>query len=64
MRRCECPNAGWCERHKVTKGERMHELCDHADHPPLVLLIAAIYVATNLLVDALYSLADPRIRYQ
>lgn len=33
MNRCECPAAGWCERHKVAKGERMHELCDHPDHP-------------------------------
>lgn len=33
MSRCECADPGWCERHKVNKGARMHELCDHADHP-------------------------------
>ncbi len=30
----------------------------------LILLIAMIYVAVNLLVDVVYSLIDPRIRYQ
>lgn len=24
---CECPAAGFCERHKCTKTERFHELC-------------------------------------
>ncbi len=33
MIRCECPAAGFCDRHQVAKGERMHELCDHPDHP-------------------------------
>ena len=30
----------------------------------LILLIAIIYVLVNLLVDVVYSLIDPRIRYQ
>ena len=30
----------------------------------LILLIAMIYVAVNLLVDVVYSLIDPRIRYK
>jgi peptide/nickel transport system permease protein len=30
----------------------------------LILLIAVIYVAVNLLVDVVYSFIDPRIRYQ
>jgi len=30
----------------------------------LILLIAVIYVAVNLLVDVVYSVIDPRIRYQ
>lgn len=33
MSRCQCDEAGWCERHQMHKGERMHELCDHPDHP-------------------------------
>lgn len=33
MSRCECTEPGWCERHKVSKGVRMHQLCDHPDHP-------------------------------
>jgi hypothetical protein len=24
---CECPMAGWCERHKVAKGKTWHGLC-------------------------------------
>jgi peptide/nickel transport system permease protein len=28
-----------------------------------VLLIAAAFVAVNLLVDVLYALIDPRVRY-
>jgi len=29
----------------------------------VVLLIAGLFVLTNLLVDVLYAVADPRIRY-
>jgi ABC-type dipeptide/oligopeptide/nickel transport system permease component len=28
-----------------------------------ILVIAVIYVAVNLLVDLLYAVVDPRIRY-
>ncbi len=30
----------------------------------LILLIAMIYIVVNLLVDIVYSLIDPRIRYE
>jgi peptide/nickel transport system permease protein len=28
----------------------------------IVVLIAAVYVVTNLLVDVLYTVVDPRVR--
>ena len=27
MSDCECPLAGWCERHKINKTEHLHGLC-------------------------------------
>jgi hypothetical protein len=29
---CECPHAGWCARHKITKSQRWHELCQRDDY--------------------------------
>jgi hypothetical protein len=29
---CECPLAGWCERHKVSKGSNWHKLCQTRDN--------------------------------
>lgn len=26
---CQCPNAGYCERHRVLKSEHWHKLCQH-----------------------------------
>jgi hypothetical protein len=25
--RCECPNAGWCQRHRMSKPPHLHRLC-------------------------------------
>ena len=33
MSECEGCKPGWCERHKVTKSERLAELCGHPLHP-------------------------------
>jgi hypothetical protein len=30
---CECPLAGFCERHKVEKSARLHELCGDTTRP-------------------------------
>lgn len=32
MSNCECPIAGYCERHKVTKTEHWHKLCQRDDY--------------------------------
>jgi hypothetical protein len=28
---CECPLAGWCERHKLNKNEYLHKICKESD---------------------------------
>jgi len=33
MTDCTCPIAGWCDRHKIDKGEHWHKLCrEHSDY--------------------------------
>lgn len=32
MSQCECPIAGYCERHHVTKNEHWHKLCQREDY--------------------------------